>query len=218
MIKSKQVRRVSFDRNPPFPHTFIMNRRTFLERSSLAAGAMLLVPDHSHADRSHADRIRKSANEKVVVGLIGCNSMGYGILNHALNQPNVECAALCDIDENVLNRRAEDVLKKQGKKPQLYGDFRKLLENKDIDAVIVGTPDHWHCLAMAFACEAGKDVYVEKPMANSIGECNAMVRAARHYNRVVQVGQQQRSGELWQNAIRFMQAGGLGSIDRKSVV
>ncbi|HEV7347566.1 Gfo/Idh/MocA family oxidoreductase [Telluribacter sp.] len=187
-----------------------MNRRKFLEQSTLAsltAGAWMLVPA-----TGQAARVRTSANEKITVGLIGCNNMGFGILSHALNQPNVECVGLSDIDESVLNRRAEEVLKKQGKKPQLYGDFRKLLDNKDIDAVIVGTPDHWHCLAMAYACEAGKDVYVEKPMANSIGECNAMVKAARHYQRVVQVGQQQRSGELWQNAMGFIKAGGLGSV------
>jgi predicted dehydrogenase len=90
------------------------------------------------------------------------------------------------------------------KKPVLYKDFRKLLENKDIDAVIIATPDHWHCLTMVHACEAGKDVYVEKPLANSIEECQVMMDAAKKYNRVVQVGQWQRSGPHWQQAIDYV--------------
>jgi predicted dehydrogenase len=76
-------------------------------------------------------------------------------------------------------------------------DYRKVLERKDIDAVIIGTPDHWHCLIMVEACQAGKDVYVEKPMANTIGECNIMVKAQKRYNRIVQVGQQQRDGKVF---------------------
>jgi predicted dehydrogenase len=187
-----------------------MNRRKFLEQStqlSVAAGAFA-----QSIETRATNHVRKSANEKIVIGVIGCNNMGNGIMNHALNQPNVECAAICDIDTNIGNKRADEVMRKQGKRPQLYGDFRKLLENKDIDAVIIATPDHWHCLPMVEACRAGKDVYVEKPLANSIGECNVMVKAARRYNRVVQVGQQQRSGEHWQSAMQFIHSGGIGTL------
>ncbi|MEZ4701103.1 MAG: Gfo/Idh/MocA family oxidoreductase [Rhodothermales bacterium] len=99
-----------------------------------------------------------------------------------------------------------------GRKPDLHQDFRKILDDPDIDAVIIGTPDHWHALIMVLACQAGKDVYVEKPMANSIAELDLMVRAARHYNRVVQVGQQQRSGEHWQDVVAFVHSGQLGTI------
>lgn len=105
----------------------------------------------------------------------------------------VVCAALCDVDRNVLEERAVDVEKLAGYKPKMYGDFRKLLEMKDIDAVIVATPDHWHCIPMVYACQAGKDVFCEKPLANTIEECNVMVRATQRYNRVVQVNQWQRS-------------------------
>ncbi|RDB03222.1 Gfo/Idh/MocA family protein [Runella aurantiaca] len=187
-----------------------MNRRKFLEQStqlSVAAGAFA-----QSIEIRAINHVRKSANEKIVIGVIGCNNMGNGIMNHALNQPNVECAAICDIDTNICNKRADEVMRKQGKRPQLYGDFRKLLENKDIDAVIIATPDHWHCLPMVEACRAGKDVYVEKPLANSIGECNVMVKAARRYNRVVQVGQQQRSGEHWQSAMQFIHSGSIGTL------
>jgi predicted dehydrogenase len=117
----------------------------------------------------------------------------------------------------VLNERIEDVNKIQGSNPKRYKDFRKLLENKDIDAVIIGTPDHWHAYIMIAACEAGKDVYVEKPMANSIEECNLMVRAARKYNRVVQVGQQQRSGKHWMEVMDLIKNGNIGQLRKVNI-
>ncbi len=114
--------------------------------------------------------------------------MGFYDLENALKIPGIVCIALCDIDENILNKRSKDVEKIQGTAPMLYKDYRKLMDNKDIHAVIIGTPDHWHCLPFIAACEAGKDIYVEKPLANSIAECDRMVAATHKYNRVVQVG------------------------------
>lgn len=152
------------------------------------------------------------ANEKVSLGVIGCNGMGFSNLTAHLKLPNVECAALCDVDANVLEKRAAEVEQMTGTKPKTYGDYRKMLENKDIDAVIIATPDHWHCLTMVDACEAGKDVYVEKPIANTIEECNLMVKAGERYNRIVQVGQWQRSDEHWSNALSYVQSGNLGKI------
>jgi predicted dehydrogenase len=92
-----------------------------------------------------------------------------------------------------------------------------MLEMKDLDAVNIGTPDHWHCLPMVDACAAGKDVYVEKPLGNSIAECNVMVEATRKYGRIVQVGQQQRSGDHWQQAIKMIQTGGIGKLRKVNV-
>jgi len=157
------------------------------------------------------------ASDQVRVALIGCKGMGWANLSSLLKQPDVVCTALCDVDNNVLNNRAADLEKinrhlPKGKKPTLYRDFRKLLENKDIDAVIVATPDHWHCLPTVYACEAGKDVYVEKPMARTIEECNLMVAAAQRYQRVVQVGQWQRSGKHWNEALELVRSGKLGRI------
>jgi predicted dehydrogenase len=117
----------------------------------------------------------------------------------------------------VLKERSAEVEKIQGKAPVAYKDFRRLLDDKDIDAVIIGVPDHWHCYQMIAACEAGKDVYVEKPLANSIRECDLMVAAARKYKKVVQVGQQQRSGDHWRSAMRLIKSGGLGDL-RKTLV
>jgi predicted dehydrogenase len=137
----------------------------------------------------------------------------------------VECAAICDIDDEILNNRAADIEKiNQEKisngeqitvaKPALYKDFRKMLEDKNIDAVMIGTPDHWHCLQMVNASEAGKHVYVEKPMANSIEEVMIMEKAAKKYKNVVQVGQWQRSGKHWLDAAKFVRSGALGKISR----
>lgn len=162
-------------------------------------------------------KIQSSADDKLIVALIGCRNMGFGDLRNALKQPGVECGALCDIDNEILTRRSADVEKIQGKAPLLYTDYRKLLDNKDIDAVIIGTPDHWHCLTFIAACQAGKDIYVEKPLANSIAECDLMVKAARKYNRIVQVGQQQRSGTHWKAAMEYMNEGKIGTLRKVNV-
>ena len=140
-------------------------RRKFIRNTIITASGASLVtafPGSAKAIKSI------SANDKVVVGLIGCNGMGFADLQAFLKQPGVECAAMCDVDKNVLEKRAAETLELTGKKPDLYGDFRKVIEMKDIDAVIIGTPDHLHCLPMVYACEAGKDVYVEKTLANTI--------------------------------------------------
>jgi predicted dehydrogenase len=139
--------------------------------------------------------------------------MGFADLSAFLEHPQVECLALCDIDENVLNKRAADVEKIRGKRPaNLYKDWRRVIDNKDINLVIVGTPDHWHCLQMVAACEAGKDVYCEKPIGRTIEECNLMIIAAKRNKSIVQVGQWQRSDQHWQDAVDFIQSGKLGKI------
>jgi predicted dehydrogenase len=184
-------------------------RRDFIQKTSSLVAAASLGPMISYGSIS--------GNEKLTVGLIGCKGMGFYNLEDHLRVPGIECAALCDVDENILNARAADVQKITGKAPKLYKDYRKLLEDKSIDVVIIGTPDHWHCLPMVEACEAGKDVYVEKPLANSIAECEVMVKAARKYNRVVQVGQQQRSGAHWKEAMEMIRSGKLGQLRKVNI-
>lgn len=190
------------------------SRRSFLNNAGrlVAATAIGTIPVAQTFATNSNDSKRAGAAEKIGVALIGCNSMGWANLKEHLAQPDVTCIALCDIDETVLNKRAEEVEKQTGAKPALYKDFRKLLENKAVEAVIIGTPDHWHCLMGIYAMEAGKDVYVEKPLANSIEECNLMVAAAKRYGRVVQVGQWQRSGPHWQSAMDYVRSGKLGKI------
>lgn len=183
------------------------SRRKFIRHSgSLMAGAALspLILNNLRAG--------VSANDKINVALIGCKGMGMYNLTDHLKQPDIVCAALCDVDENILQERAKTIEELTGKKPKLLKDYRHVMDDKDIDVVIVGTPDHWHCLTTVQACEAGKDVYVEKPLANSIAECQIMLKAARKYNRVVQVGQQQRSGQHWQDIVGMVRSGKLGTI------
>lgn len=182
-------------------------RRVFIRNTALTTAALGLVPSFSSALAGCAP------SDRINVGVIGCNGQGYADLVPFLDHPNVECLALSDIDESVLNRRAADVEKIRGKKPaNLYKDWRKLIDNKDINVVIVGTPDHWHCLQMIAASDAGKDVYCEKPLGRTIEECNRMVSAAKRNKTVVQVGQWQRSDPHWQDAVSFVQSGKLGKI------
>lgn len=180
---------------------FIANTLTFAAGTGMLSAMPTLYPGKV-----------MGANDKLTAGVIGINGMGYADLQAFLALPNTECLAICDVDENVLNRRAAEIEKKQGKKPGVYGDFRKMLEEKDLDIVIIGTPDHWHCLPFIYACQAGKDIYCEKPLSNSIEEINLMQHAVRKYDRVVQIGQWQRSDEHWQDAVAFVHSGKLGKI------
>ena len=185
-----------------------MTRRDFIEKSAALSAGLTLSPLMIRAAAKPV-----GANDKIHLGLIGCKGQGFANLQAFLRNPEVDCIALCDIDSGVLEQRAADTEKLQGKKvANLYKDWRKLIDNKDIDVVIIGTPDHWHCLQLVAACQAGKDVYCEKPLGNSIEECNIMVRAAEKYKRVVQVGQWQRSDPHWQDAMDFVHSGKLGKI------
>ncbi len=190
-----------------------MYRRSFLQRSSVLAGGALLL---SAMDKRSFAAIRKwvSPADQVNIAAIGINGMGWADLSAALKVPGVNLVALCDVDKNVLDKRMADLskLNVDASKVKTYGDYRQVLDRKDIDAVIIGTPDHWHALIMIHACEAGKDVYVEKPVGNSIGECRAMVAARKKYNRMVQCGQWQRSQQHFQDALDFVYSGQLGNI------
>jgi predicted dehydrogenase len=191
-----------------------MSRRKFIKQSGALTGAVLsraFLPPLIIRGKKNAP------GEKIRIALIGARSMGWGDLQNAVKQPGIECIGLCDIDRSILQSRSAELEKLTGQKPTGYGDFRKLLDQKDLDAVIIGTPDHWHCLPFLYACEAGKDIYVEKPLANSIGECNLMARFARQYKRVVQVGQQQRSGDHWNSAKEFIQSGKIGQLRKVNV-
>lgn len=187
------------------------SRRSFIKAGSmLAAGA--LIPNIGRSAGSFG-----SANDKINVALIGCKNMGWTNLVDFLPHKDVQCVALCDIDQNLLASRAAELESAFGQKAELYSDYRKVLERKDVNIIIIGTPDHWHCLHFTDACAAGKDVYVEKPLGNSIAECDAMVKAAEKYNTVVQVGQQQRSSKHWQQMVEFIRAGRLGKIGQVNV-
>ena len=187
-----------------------MNRRFFLRNTALTVfgtGVVAAVPMHILAT------VRKSVSpaDMIRVGLIGCKGQGWSNITSMLKLSEVQCVALCDIDQTVLAGRKAD-LQKINNSPTLYTDYRKLLENKDIDVVIVATPDHWHCLQMIDAVAAGKDVFVEKPAANSIYEAQLMVAATARYNKIVQVAQWQRSQQHFKDAIAFVHSGKLGKV------
>lgn len=181
------------------------SRRKFLANAGGSLAVALLT-------RDIAARPKVAPSDTIRVALMGCKNMGYYDLRDHIKIPGVECVALCDIDDQVLRERSAELVKITNKNPRQVKDYRRLLDDKSIDVLIVATPDHWHCLPTVHACQAGKDVYVEKPLANSIAECEVMVKAARKYDRVVQVGQQQRSGQHWQDALSIVKSGKLGKI------
>ena len=186
-------------------------RRNFIRKSSLAlaaSGAAFLFPMELLATL----RKRVGPNDRINVGLIGCRGMGFTDLTSILKISETNVIALCDVDESVLRARTADLEKAGIKKPKWYTDYRKLLENKDIDVVIIGTPDHWHCLQLTDALQAGKDVYCEKPIANSIQEANIMKHFVGTSDRMVQIGQWQRSQPHFVDAINYVHSGKLGEI------
>ena len=148
------------------------------------------------------------ANDRVQVGFIGYGLIGAQHVFDFKNQPDVDMAAMCEVYEP----RLEQGVAACGGHPKQYRDFRKLLDDRDIQAVVVSTPDHWHALLAMMACAAGKDVYVEKPMTLFIEEGRWMVKAARKYNRIVQVGTQQRSGPHYQKGRELLQSGYIGKL------
>ena len=196
------------------------NRREFCKRSATIFGGIAMA---GTLPIQYSCR-RAGPGDTLRVGLIGCRNMGYTNVTNFITNPDVQIVALCDVDSEILEKRAADLEKfafdreiEGYVKPSLEKDFRNLLDRKDIDALIVATPDHWHALITIMACQAGKDVYVEKPIANSIGEANLMVKAGERYKRVIQVGQWQRSGPHWMNAMDYIKSGKLGKISNIDV-
>ena len=188
-------------------------RRTFLKQSASAiAGATLTEAVPLASAFAETKRKRVPASDQLNIGLIGANGMGWSDTQSLLKIPDVNCVAIADVDERVLTERSKNVVDLGRKAPATYVDFHRLLENRDIDAVVVATPDHWHCLAMVDALSAGKHVYVEKPIAHAIQECQVMQAATRRYGKMVQVGQWQRSGPHYENAIAYVRSGTLGKI------
>lgn len=163
-----------------------------------------------HAARSHAT----SPNEVIRVGVVGFNGRGASHIDAfvASSGKGTEIGALVDVDENVLARGSGNVEKIQGRAPTGFTDIRKLLDDKSIDAVSIATPNHWHSLAAILACQAGKDVYVEKPLSHNVFEGRKLVEAARKYNRIVQHGTQSRSSSGVREAIEQLRAGVIGKL------
>jgi len=184
-------------------------RRNFLRQTSFVVAGTLA------ANHTFAALLKKIApSDQLNVGVIGVNGMGWSDTRAILQHPGINLYAICDIDQNVIAKRLKELgtMNIDASKVKTYSDYRKMLELKEVDIVIIGTPDHWHALQMVDACAAGKYVYVEKPCGNSIGECNLMMAAQQKYGSIVQVGQWQRSQQHFKNAMDFIASGQLGKI------
>ena len=180
------------------------NRRDFIKRSALAtAGVFLYSPMLVHG-RSLAD--------KIVVGVVGTNSRGHYLARLFAQLPDVEVGFICDVDANVLERTVADIEKLTGKRPKAYKDVRKLLEEKDLDAIAIAAPDHWHAPATLMALKAGKHVYVEKPCSHNPAEGEMLVAAAAKYNKIVQMGNQRRSFPNIIQAMHDLHSGIIGRV------
>lgn len=183
-----------------------IERRTFIKKITAAStGAIISLPMIKNS-------MANSANESVNVAVVGIRSRGKDHYRALSKIPNVNIVAICDIDQRLFPEAVAEIEKLTGKKPKTETEYRKILENDDIDAVTIATPNHWHALQTIWACQAGKDVYVEKPVSHTIEEGRKMVEAARKYNRVVQTGTQARSQTATINAMNFANNNGLGKI------
>jgi predicted dehydrogenase len=178
-------------------------RRSFLKKagitSAVAGGFVNLNPR------------AVGANEKVQLALIGARHQGNYVATNAIKD-GAEVKTICDIDGEVLDKVGAKIKEAQNREPGTVRDFRRVLDDKEIDGVIIATPDHWHVLIMIPACQAGKDIYVEKPLSQTIREGQLMRDAARKYKRVVQVGTHRRSVEHFRTAAEYVASGKLGKL------
>jgi predicted dehydrogenase len=184
-----------------------MTRRSFLGGAA-AFSIPLIVPCAALGRAAKA-----AASERITLGFIGVGGMGSGHLNWFRSSPEVEILAVCDVDEG-MRSRAQDAV---GEGCDAYNDYRDLLDRSDIDAVVIATPDHWHTLCAMHACQAGKDIYCEKPLTLTIEEALALTKTVRRYGRVFQTGSQQRSGGEFRKACELVRSGRIGQVDLAEV-
>jgi predicted dehydrogenase len=178
-----------------------VTRRSFI-KASVATGLSVAMP---------YSRVR-GANDDIRVAVVGIRSQGTNHIGWFGQIPGVRVVAICDADRAFLDREKKK-FEDRKEKVDTYVDYRKLLEDKNIDAIITATPNHWHALVTVWACQAGKDVYVEKPVSHNVWEGRQMVKAARKYNRIVQSGTQRRSDTGLMEALEYIRAGNLGKIN-----
>ena len=181
-----------------------LSRRDFLRRSGSVAAATVAFPHIV----SRAAELGSGVRAGVRVGVVGTGGRGSDLMRSAM----ANVVAVCDVDTKHLAAAADAVEKRTGRKPVQYADFRKLLENRDVDAVIIGTPDHWHALIATQACLAGKDVYCEKPLTLTLREGRVMTQVARATKRIVQTGSQQRSDDKFRLGCELVRNGRVGRI------
>ena len=183
-----------------------MNRRTFLKSTAMGAAAAKAVT------AKPAAAARRLAGDRVRIAMMGVRGRGLFLTKRFAGLPDVEIPYVCDVDQNVVGPAMKIIAETYGKPAKLVSDIRRVLDDKTIDAVVMGTPIHWHAPGTILACEAGKDVYVEKPLSHNIREGRMMVEAARRNNRIVQHGTQSRSRPVTQRFVEYVQSGKLGKV------
>jgi predicted dehydrogenase len=188
-----------------------VNRRQFLGSSAKNAAVAAGMVGLAGATAVAASSGKATASERVRIATIGVRNQGKSLTSHLAKLPDVEIVALCDVDES-LRPTAMSAISDGRPAPRWESDFRRVLDDPSIDAVVIATPDHWHAAMTILACQAGKDVYVEKPVSHNVREGQQMVAAARRFGRVVQSGLQQRSGTHFQSAVDFVRSGKLGAV------
>jgi predicted dehydrogenase len=196
--------------------TAVINRRLFLTKTAAATAGLAAFPKRGHAQSSANDTINVA-----IIGIRGDNKghptwtargRGQDHYEHLAGVPNVRVTHVVDVDERHFKTSLPFMKERWGGDPKPETDFRRVLENRDVDAVTIAAPDHWHALMTIWACQAGKDVYVEKPISHNIAEGRRMIEAARRHNRIVAVGTQRRSGAVLAKAVQFLRDGGLGKV------
>lgn len=180
-------------------------RRSFLKKTAAASSATIVVPTILSSKVF-------GANDRINAAVLGVNGRGKNHISSLMKQNNVSVTTLCDPDLNVLNKRQKEFTSKYDQKVALEQDLRKVMDNKDIDVVSIASPNHWHALSVIWACQAGKDVYVEKPGSHNIYEGRKMVEAAQKYDRIVQHGVQLRSSPAINEAIDLLRNGYIGKV------
>jgi predicted dehydrogenase len=191
-----------------------VSRRTFL--GSVAGGAALSVfARPTLSGRQQTGQMSAGPNDQIVLGMIGVGRQGTSRLREFLKQPDTRIAAICDVDRDHLDRAVAEVDKIRGQKPKAFGDFRRLLDDREINAVVVVTPDHWHAIPTVRAFEAGKDVFVEKPLSYSVAEGRMMADASLRYKRVSQMGNHIHNDYAnYRRVVEIVKSGALGRITR----
>ncbi|MFN7116500.1 MAG: Gfo/Idh/MocA family protein [Saprospiraceae bacterium] len=180
------------------------NRRAFMQTTAVAGAALLAGPNLFAFQGSPA--------EKIVVGVMGTNSRGFYLARMFAQMPDVEVGYICDVDSKVVEKTVAEIEKLTGKKPKAFSDVRKMLEEKDLDAIVIAAPDHWHAPASLMAVKAGKHVYVEKPCSHSPQEGEILVQAAQKYNKLIQMGSQRRSFPKVTEAMQELRNGVIGKV------
>lgn len=186
-------------------------RRQFLEDSMFAAAAAAAAGSAAPLWADEAEPQSSSPNERLSVAVVGVNGRGNTHIGAFAGRKDTEITYICDADRNVGEKRTKEVAKRQGREPQFVDDLRKVLEDKSVDIVSIATPNHWHALGAIWSIQAGKDVYVEKPVSHNVSEGRRIVEAARKYKKICQTGTQCRANPGMRNAIEFIQSGELGA-------